>query len=270
MYEADYRSAVSGSDDWLESRFDQEVRMSDDLILPFFSRHHQGEIRSILDIGCAQGGFLSVFGREFPDADLYGIEPGIRVAEFARYHTGADIRVGNLDPGIFTEHFDLIIITRSLNHLRDPMGSLQLARSMLNPGGSLLLNVLDAVSALIHMPFDRMAEILHPYAFTRETILALVQRAGFDITGCEDTAFDTTKLTKKEMMSPSFRRAQEIQILARAGVSAEGLPDAEQILNQISTNIRFYQKHQDVMFARTNIGIMRKKLGRWKRAFVKG
>ena len=120
------------------------------------------------------------------------------------------------------------------------------------------------------MEFDRMAEILHPYAFTRETIFALVQRAGFNVIGCQDTAYDTTKLTKKEMMSPSFRRPQEIQILAQPSVRVEVNPNVEPIMNRINTNIRFYQKHRDVMFTGSNIGMARKKLGRWKRTFARG
>ena len=262
MYESDYRLAVSGTDEWLEQEFRKQQSYTERWILPFVLRHYSGDIKSLLDVGCSYGGVIWPFKEKFPVALLSGIEPVVKIAEYARLRTGADIRVGSFVPEVFETKFDLIIISRSLNHVLDPFGVLQLARSLLNPKGLLILVLQDGVTTLMLQGLDLFTEITHPYIFTRETAQAMVRKAGFEIVGYEDGLFDPATLSKTEIRSFDFRkRFRKMFVLAEAGNPArENYPSGGSILRRVRLNNEFHMKYKHMMYAGTSVEKIRKKV----------
>lgn len=262
MYQSDYRLAVSGTDKWLEQQFKKQESYTERWILPFLLRYYKGEVNSLLDVGCSYGGVMSPLKQKFPGVFLYGIEPVVKIAEYARLKTGANIRVGSFVSGVFEDKFDLIIISRSLNHVLDPLEVIQLAHSLLNPKGLLLMVLHDGVTSLMLQGLDLFTEITHPHIFTRETAQVMVRKAGFEIVGYEDGLFDPRTLSEAEIRSFGFRKKfRKMFVLAEAGDPIrEDYPSGESILRRVYVNREFNMKYKHRMSAGTTFEKIRKKV----------
>ncbi len=247
MYEVDYRVAVSGTDDWLENKFQEQRGYSQRKVIPFYLRHYKDFSGNLLDVGCSYGGLMMPFKEEFSDVNLFGIEPVVNIAEQAQLKTGAKIHVGPIETAEFSEKFNLIIFARCLNHMLDPMTTIQKARSMLDEQGKLLIILHDAISTLMFQGLSQFTEITHPYIFSPETIKSLLAKAGFKIIGYEDKAFDPSHLSKEDIQSVSFRkRFGKMFILAQKTDQTEiSYPDADEIWERIQTHARFYADYKD-------------------------
>jgi SAM-dependent methyltransferase len=109
---------------------------------------------SVLDIGCNDGTFLSMF-IEY-DIKLFGIDP-------------ADINVIdkrlNIIKGFFTEDYDLtqkfgvVVLTNTFAHLENPKESLHKIWDILGPNGVLVIEIVD---------LDTMSELREFDKFTHE------------------------------------------------------------------------------------------------------
>ena len=93
----------------------------------------------VLDVGCGRGvhlrglldAGLEVHGFEISEEAVRGIDPRVRV------RTAADLR----DVGYPDSWFDEVILWHVLEHLRDPLGTLDEIRRLLRPGGRLVVAV---------------------------------------------------------------------------------------------------------------------------------
>lgn len=91
---------------------------------------------SVLDIGCATGGFL----RRARQAGwrVHGVEKSLAAAEVARseFYLPVSATIGAVD-----ERFGLITMWHILEHMLDPLAALQQARELLVPGGILFIEL---------------------------------------------------------------------------------------------------------------------------------
>lgn len=136
--------------------------------------------KRVLDVGCAGGAFL-VAAREIGFAGT-GIEPARWMAAYGRENYQLDIRDGILEPGSFAAHsFDVITLWDVIEHLPQPLETLQIVRSLLKPGGVLLVNYPDigTLAARIlgrRWPFWLSVHLIY---YTRKTMTEQLRRAGF-------------------------------------------------------------------------------------------
>jgi SAM-dependent methyltransferase len=136
--------------------------------------------KRVLDVGCAGGAFL-VAAREMGFA-VNGIEPARWMAAYGRETYQLDIRDGILEPGVFEGRcFDVITLWDVIEHIPQPLETLQLVRSLLKPGGVLLVNYPDigtlAARALgRRWPFWLSVHLIY---YTRKTMTEQLRRAGF-------------------------------------------------------------------------------------------
>ena len=94
----------------------------------------------ILEIGCGTGHNLEML-RDFGTVEAVELDPEARTLASSRL--GKPVHGGAL-PGIagdFANPFDMIALLDVLEHIEDDSGALQAIRSMLKPGGKLLLTV---------------------------------------------------------------------------------------------------------------------------------
>ena len=149
-------------------------------LLPLIEKK-TGSKGRLLDIGCATG--ILVDQADKMGWDAYGIEYSQYAAEYARKHFGINVQAGSLEDCDFQENFfDVVTMLNVLEHLPDPLTSLQKIYQILHTGGLLVIEVPD-----IDCPESKRSKqdwpLLQPDAhllhFSKKTLTNLVKDAGF-------------------------------------------------------------------------------------------
>jgi SAM-dependent methyltransferase len=138
---------------------------------------------TLLDVGCALGGFLAV-------AKEYGFEvEGIEIAEYAveqartRLHikvTNSDIYSADLAP----ESYDVITMWDVIEHLTDPNLALEKIIRALRPKGYVAFSTGDVSSAWARLTGKRWQLLTPPqhlYFFSQRSISGLLKRHSFSV-----------------------------------------------------------------------------------------
>jgi len=158
----------------------------------------------VLDIGCGNGYLLSLLARRRPELRLFGLEMSELVAN-AGARTSAEgqpisfVRGSALNVPFADGHFDLVIMSEVVEHLKEPAVGLREARRLLKKGGTLLITVpnMSAFSpwwriaerrsgGLWHklfLPWEHPLKTLQPIdtAYLFDDIIALVKEAGLRV-----------------------------------------------------------------------------------------
>jgi SAM-dependent methyltransferase len=174
--------------------------------------------------------------REARGIEAHGIEPGESEAEEAR-QAGVNCFTGTLesyDPGEL--QFDQIQLFHVLEHLHEPLESLVRLRSLLKPGGLLLVEVPNA-----HQPYGLLEENffqnVHLVTYSPNTLPALFKRAGLQV----ETVVD----------------AQSLYVVGRRGAedaeyplnfSADLLPHPEQDSAWLTARLMSYANLEKLRF----------------------
>lgn len=138
----------------------------------------------VLEVGCRHGKTLSLM-RERRGIEPHGIEPGENEAAEARA-AGIQCFTGQLetyDPG--EQRFDHVQCFHVLEHLQDPLAALLTMRALLQPRGTLLLEVPN-----VYRPYGLLEENffqnVHLVSYSPNTLPALARRAGLEVTRVVD------------------------------------------------------------------------------------
>jgi 2-polyprenyl-3-methyl-5-hydroxy-6-metoxy-1,4-benzoquinol methylase len=135
--------------------------------------------RSLLELGCGAGSFLRLCER-FGMA-VWGVEPSEGYAAHAR-----SLRL-SVEPGHFPdarggrERYDVVALFHVLEHLPRPRETLQIIRGMLEPGGTLVIEVPDIGRAIGPRWSERYFHAPHLLDFTEDSLRYLLTGAGFEI-----------------------------------------------------------------------------------------
>lgn len=109
--------------------------------------------RRLLDVGCGRGAFLDVARAH--GLDTTGLEPSPAAASFAaQRHPVIATPVAALTPRV--GQFDVITLWDVLEHLADPGAALRSLRSLLSPGGFLVI-----LTPMMGSAYDRLAVASH-------------------------------------------------------------------------------------------------------------
>lgn len=133
----------------------------------------------IADIGCGTGVFLKAFHRAHPDWLLYGSEINSAMRDdIESISPAASFLEGN---ELFetSDRYDVMTLIHCLEHVPDPKAFLERLRALLEPGGSLFIQVPDTEIN----PFDLMVAD-HASHFSKSILQQIVADAGFDIVQC--------------------------------------------------------------------------------------
>lgn len=142
----------------------------------------EGAGRRLLDFGCGTGEFLDMaLERGF---DAYGVDLAPDSIELARQRFGDRAWCGSpLDvPALAEGGFDVITLWSVIAHFADPLEQLQQLRSLLAPGGALLVYTVNAQSLELKAYrhdwgcFDEN----HLLFWEPETLTPLLRKAGFE------------------------------------------------------------------------------------------
>ncbi|WP_143318268.1 bifunctional glycosyltransferase/class I SAM-dependent methyltransferase [Clostridium sp. HBUAS56017] len=97
---------------------------------------------NVLEIGCACGATLLEIKNKYPNANLYGIELNDNAAEIAK--TFATVTAENVETSSLNYDegfFDYIIFADVLEHLNDPLRTLETAKKYLKSNGYILASI---------------------------------------------------------------------------------------------------------------------------------
>ena len=132
---------------------------------------------SILDVGSGGGEF--VYTCKSNGYDAHGIEPNKGYANFSKDAYGIDVDCNFYDEVKFKkESFDCITMFHVLEHLEDPVGSIELLASYLKPNGNFVVEVPN-VDYTETAPNQKW-HIGHLYNFNLQTLQAAGLKAGLE------------------------------------------------------------------------------------------
>lgn len=133
--------------------------------------------RRILDVGCGTGGMLHLLADY---GSVEGLEGSPIAVAYGRQRVGsvAKIRQGELPGGLEeNERFDLISAFDVLEHLEEPVATLERIRRALAPGGSLVCTV--PAYPFLWSHHDEVAH--HFRRYTESTLRAHLSEGGFEV-----------------------------------------------------------------------------------------
>lgn len=163
-----------------------------------------GDIRNVVDVGCAEGSLLKSLSSALPSARFFGVEVNAPFADFAREYTGASI-VSSIDE-LPTARFDLVILNHVLEHVGDPNAYLRKVAGLLSPNGRLYVAVPDAAS------YGGLGDlhIAHLFHYTRVSLARLLLRANLVV-------------VRDEIVNPP-NHPTTLAVVARVADRAETIP----------------------------------------------
>jgi 2-polyprenyl-3-methyl-5-hydroxy-6-metoxy-1,4-benzoquinol methylase len=145
---------------------------------------------SLLDIGCGQGSFLGLMAKR--GWAVMGVDFDAAAVEAAHRLYGVDVRVGTVDTMIATGiRFDVVTASHVIEHVPDPIAFLSKCRSLLRPGGRMILRTPN-VDSIGHRRYRRHWRGLEPprhlHLFTLAALKACALKAGFKRARCFTTS----------------------------------------------------------------------------------
>ena len=135
---------------------------------------------SLLDAGCGSGGMLAKLRREFPKAELTGIDESEHAIELCRErNTGADLRCAGVHELPFPADAFEVVLSLDVwvnDGVDDALAAHETFR-VLRPGGKLILNL--AAFEFLKGAHDKAVGAVRRY--TRPQTRALLEGAGFAV-----------------------------------------------------------------------------------------
>ncbi len=147
----------------------------------------------VLEIGCAQGEFLSELSALGIEAQ--GVEPSRSMAAEGRDGYGVKILTGIYDDlPVRSQAYGLISLFHVLEHVADPLATLRRIRHEIRPDGHLFLEVPTLGDCQLALVF----KTIHPTTFVRETLQAMLALAGFDPVIVEERGYHLRVLARPD------------------------------------------------------------------------
>lgn len=140
------------------------------------------ENKRVLDVGCGWGRLLDYF--KMQGYETYGIEPGPLAAQSARKR-GHNVYCGEmLDFKFANDYFGAIVFCHSLEHIHNPIETLNEVYRILAPGGILVIEVPNFVCAdavFFGNIWEPLQIPFHLYHWTPHSLLLLLSKIGYKI-----------------------------------------------------------------------------------------
>jgi len=137
--------------------------------------------RALLDVGAYTGVFVEIAAQHGWDA--WGVDPSNWAVEQARQQ-GLQMVHGTLEEADFENRaFSVITMWDVIEHVTDPLATLQAAWQQLEPGGTLIVHTMDLDSHFARVIGRRWPWFMemHLTYFTRTSLQQMLEKAGFTV-----------------------------------------------------------------------------------------
>lgn len=180
---------------------------------------------AILEIGCFDGAFLSLFGEGY---ELLASEPN-PMGKVAAERYGVKVRPEYFRAGDYRDStIDLLVMRHLIEHIAEPSLILQDCRAALKPGGRLLIETPRVEHTLENKVIGNFYH-QHLHYFSHDSLKILLEKAGFAI-----VAHDHKDFRQFVIAIPAGRGAEPKQRLC----SASRLEAYKAYLDGLRTDIR--------------------------------
>ncbi|HET7220715.1 MAG TPA: class I SAM-dependent methyltransferase [Vicinamibacterales bacterium] len=163
----------------------------------------------LLDVGCSAGSFLLAARERGWHVRGIDISPG--AVEHASTAHGLDVRVATLEDAAFSPAaFDVITLFECIEHMLHPSRALTSAHRLLRDGGLLVITTPNVDGFVPRVTYQLLGRTIgawehptpphHLYQFSRRTLDALLQKAGFSVVSCRTRPMGLT-FTVKQLQS---------------------------------------------------------------------
>ncbi len=136
----------------------------------------------LLDIGCGIDPFLSI--QKSRGYYVYGVDLDEKVIDFLK-SVGIEGKHGELiDANLEKDYFDIITFWHSLEHVLDPLQTLEESKIILKKNGWLIINLPNFDSLERHIfqeEWSYLAPPRHLYHFTPVTLSRMLKKVGFKV-----------------------------------------------------------------------------------------
>jgi 2-polyprenyl-3-methyl-5-hydroxy-6-metoxy-1,4-benzoquinol methylase len=159
--------------------------------------HWVGNGKKVLEFGCAAGHMSKILRDQF-QCQVFGVEinpeDAKKAMEFCQQVVAEDIEKDGWCEKIYGMRFDVAIFADVLEHLKDPLPVLKKTREFLLPDGFLLVSAPNIANISIRLEllagkFEYedlgILDRSHLRFFTLESLLKLIQEAGYYTTGVD-------------------------------------------------------------------------------------
>jgi len=173
----------------------------------------------LLEIGCAAG-FLLKLARE-RGFDPHGVEISEYAAKFAREKLGLDVKNVTLEGAKFeSKSFDVVIMVNVLEHLCDPLGTLQEINRILKDDGIALITVPNLNNAGLRFSYSfgggNLFSKYHLTYFTSETLIKMCEASELKVVSLKTRflthyLFKLLELAHLSKKAISYAQAAELQ-----------------------------------------------------------
>jgi O-antigen biosynthesis protein len=264
-----------------EARIDLEnTNTSHALIVEFVGRG-----KRVLDVGCAAGELARVLVER--GCAVTGIEIDPEAAHQAEEHCErvvvGDVEELDLSELLGDEAFDVIVFGDTLEHLKDPLRTLDRLKPFLRSEGYVVASIPNVAHGSVRLALIQgkfrysplgLLDNTHLRFFTRESVEQLFEDAGFLITGLKRTLrgiFDTEieieealipdevlELVQADLESSTYQFVLAAHRFGEAGTSAkrgrflsEQLAERDRIIYELNRKLRNFEELKRQLDERT-------------------
>ncbi|MHB8814265.1 MAG: class I SAM-dependent methyltransferase [Steroidobacteraceae bacterium] len=167
----------------------------------------------LLDVGCGYGAFLAAMKKR--GWQVTGIDFDPAAVDAARKTYGLDVRAGTIESmGAVGPNYDVVTASHVIEHVPDPIAFLRKCRTLLRPGGLLVLKTPNADSfgsRRYGSAWRGLEPPRHLHIFTLDSLQVCARRAGFAVSGCftSPAAADTILVASRFIeRNRSFRETE--------------------------------------------------------------
>jgi SAM-dependent methyltransferase len=145
----------------------------------WFLTHAGPDVPNILDVGSGLCVFLNRIKSELGWI-CTALDPDPRASEHARSVVGIEVIQGDFRQTNLARQFDIVSLNKVIEHVKDPIQMLRMAKAAVKPSGFIYLEVPDGEKAILDPdgPLREEFTIDHPHVFSMASINIALTKAG--------------------------------------------------------------------------------------------